>query len=105
MEQLKIRRGDYGYYIKFTQLDSTGVNPYNLGLSIPYLNVWTQGSPTQILLHAPGETVNPQAGTWRYLVKKEDFLMPGIYHAELEYILSDSCESSETFLLVVEESP
>lgn len=106
MKQLTVRQNKYGYYLEFTQTNFDGSVFDSIDEYTPYLKVWIQGSPSEVLLSGEGEVVNAGAGTWRYLVKDGDFPVVGTFDGQFEYTSdSESDISSKTFSVIVEESP
>ncbi len=105
MATLYIKQGDGGYYLLFTVTDSAGT-AYNLTGYTIALKVWPCGSPSSTaILTGSCAIVVAASGTCRYALTTTDLVTKGEYDAELELTQSGVKESTETFQIIVSDSP
>ncbi len=103
MADLTIPKGDYGYYINFTILDSDGVAYDLTGYTIKF-KVWTPGFFNTLFLNGTCSIVVAGSGTCRYLVASGNFDIINIYSFELELTQTGVVESTKIKSLAITES-
>ena len=104
MADMKVRKGDFGYYLNFTIQDS-GETAYSLTGYTIKLKVWRPNKPSALLTNGSCDIVVAASGTCKYLVTASDFTAPGLFNMELELTKADVEESTRTYTILVEESP
>lgn len=103
MQTLSIKQSDYNWDANFTITDSTGT-AYNLtGYTITF-KMWREGDKGNLVVNGTGSIVVAASGTCKYTSVAADFAVAGDYLAEIELTKSGTIESSETFMVSVEES-
>lgn len=103
MENLIIPRGDYGFVLGFTVLDSKGI-PYDLTDYTIKFKVWRPGFPGVLAVNGACNAVSAPDGTCSYAVANGDFNFVGTYSFELELTKAGKVESTVTRTLLVTES-
>ena len=103
MAEITIPRIDKGFNLNFTVKDADDV-AYNLTGYTITLKVWKAGSSDTLLLSGTCTILVAAAGTCYYTLTATDFIIAGVYKAELELTKAGVIESTKSFTIEVSES-
>ena len=84
MEHLTVKKGDFGYDLTFTLLDSDGETPFNLTGYSGKLNISSNGFSTNDILEGTMSLVVAANGTIKYPVVATNFDVVGEYVGQVE---------------------
>ena len=84
MEHLTVKKGDFGYDLTFTLLDSDGETPFNLTGYSGKLNISSNGFSTNDILGGTMSLVVAANGTIKYPVVTTNFDVIGEYVGQVE---------------------
>jgi hypothetical protein len=102
--ELTVPKGDYGYNLNFTVKKADDTAFPLTGYTIT-LKMWKPGVPGTILTSGACVIDVAASGTCHRVVASGDFDTVGQYYAELEMTQAGIVESTDTFVLNVQESP
>ena len=103
MDVLVIPKGDKGYNLAFTVTDNLGAVKNISGYTIK-LKMWKPGVPGTLIINSTCVIDVGASGTCHYVIGATDMVTAGRYQAELELTATGIIESTEPFVIIVQES-
>ena len=97
-------KNDYGFNLAFTIYDSDG-NARNITGYTVTLKVWKAGRPKELVINSACTVDVAASGTCHYTIAANDFREAARYNYELELTKEGVVDSSESGIIVVEDSP
>ncbi len=106
METVIVKKGGYGYNLRFTIMDSDTGLPKNITTYTGFaFQVWDEYTPGTVKWSLVGTIVDGPSGWADFAVTASDFTETGVYLGEIELTKAGVVEPGDTFQVVVEESP
>ena len=102
-DKVTVKKSDYGYDLNFTVKDADGTARAITDYTVT-LKVWLARDPATLIVDGACTPDVAASGTCHYTVADGDFDTKREYQYELELTKDGVVESSETGILVVEES-
>jgi hypothetical protein len=100
---LVIPKGDKGYNLAFTVTNNLGVAKNITDYTIK-LKMWKPSIPGTLIIDGVCVIDTGASGTCHYVIGANDMITAGRYKAELELTATGIIESTEPFIIVIEES-
>lgn len=94
MEEIRVKKGNYGFYWVFT-IEEDGQEKDLTGLT-PYLKVWN--SSGELVKQKPCSVVDNKV---KCLIEQGDFDTAGVYYGEIELQRDAYVEDTESFIIRV----
>jgi hypothetical protein len=104
MVDISLPRGDYGYTLEFTVLDSAGT-AIDLTTYDVTLKVWRGSLIAPLIINGACVKTVPASGVCTYELALGDLATPGLYNVELELTRAGAIESTKTYTLEITNSP
>jgi len=103
MADLTVAKGDYGYNLAFSIVNSSGTAYTLTGYTIT-LKVWKDTKSHVLLVNDTCNIVSAALGTCTYPVLINDFNNVGVYNMELELTQAGIVESTQRYKIEVVDS-
>jgi hypothetical protein len=104
MSALKIPQDDYGYSLTFNVKNSDNTAKNLTGYTVKF-KVWSDGNRSTLILDGTCVVTNAVGGICTYTITNGNFATSGEFIGEIEMTDTGFQESTESFLVIVTESP